>query len=167
MLARCLLLSIVISFINQSLWVTAMGITGTLSSDQLDSFNSQGYLVIESFANPEDIESMMKRMDKLLDDFDYTNVSVFSTKNQVSLSFLSLFFNIILQINKLWCCCFCFVSAKGYWWLLLPECWEYFFFLRRYNFIIIFSFSFWRLNFWVFDCLVNGTCPVLSFFVPF
>jgi phytanoyl-CoA hydroxylase len=75
-----------------------MGITGTLSSDQLDSFNSQGYLVIESFANPEDIESMMKRMDKLLDDFDYTNVSVFSTKNQVSLSF---FFNIILQINKL------------------------------------------------------------------
>ncbi|PNT33065.1 hypothetical protein POPTR_006G222800v4 [Populus trichocarpa] len=59
-----------------------MGITGTLSSDQFDSFNSQGYLVIESFANPEDIESMMKRMDKLLDDFDYTNVSVFSTKNQ-------------------------------------------------------------------------------------
>lgn len=59
-----------------------MGITGTLSSDQLDSFNSQGYLVIESFANPEDIESMMKRMNKLLDDFDYTNVSVFSTKNQ-------------------------------------------------------------------------------------
>lgn len=59
-----------------------MGITGTLSSDQLDSFNSQGYLVIESFANPEDIESMMKRMDKLLGDFDYTNVSVFSTKNQ-------------------------------------------------------------------------------------
>ncbi|KAJ6698216.1 PHYTANOYL-COA DIOXYGENASE DOMAIN-CONTAINING PROTEIN 1 [Salix purpurea] len=59
-----------------------MGITGTLSSDQLDSFNSQGYLVIESFANPEDIESMMKRMDKLLDDFDYTTVSVFSTKNQ-------------------------------------------------------------------------------------
>jgi len=59
-----------------------MGITGALSSDQLDSFNSQGYLVIESFANPEDIESMMKRMDKLLDDFDYTNVSVFSTKNQ-------------------------------------------------------------------------------------
>ena len=135
MLARCLLLSLVISFINQSLWVTAMGITGTLSSDQLDSFNSQGYLVIESFANPEDIESMMKRMDKLLDDFDYTNVSVFSTKNQVSLSFLSLFFNIILQINKLWCCCFCFVSAKGYWWLLLPECWEYFFFLWRYNFL--------------------------------
>lgn len=59
-----------------------MGITGTLSSDQFDSFNSQGYLVIESFANPEDIESMMKRMDKLLDDFDYTNVSIFSTKNQ-------------------------------------------------------------------------------------
>jgi hypothetical protein len=52
--------------------------------------------VIESFANPEDIESMMKRMDKLLDDFDYTNVSVFSTKNQVSLSFLSLFFFLIL-----------------------------------------------------------------------
>ncbi|CAK7352832.1 unnamed protein product [Dovyalis caffra] len=59
-----------------------MGIAGTLSSDQLEFFNSQGYLVIESFASPEDIDSMRKRMDKLLDDFDYTTVSVFSTKNQ-------------------------------------------------------------------------------------
>ncbi|CAK7352834.1 unnamed protein product [Dovyalis caffra] len=52
-----------------------MGIAGTLSSDQLEFFNSQGYLVIESFASPEDIDSIRKRMDKLLDDFDYTTVS--------------------------------------------------------------------------------------------
>lgn len=65
-----------------------------------------------------------------------TLTSLFSLLRIRFLSLFSLFFfNIILQINKLWCCCFCFVSAKGYWWLLLPECWEYFFFLWRYNFL--------------------------------
>jgi hypothetical protein len=64
-----------------------------------------------------------------------TLTSLFSLLRIRFLSLFSFLFNIILQINKLWCCCFCFVSAKGYWWLLLPECWEYFVFLWRYNFL--------------------------------
>ncbi|KAK2635399.1 hypothetical protein Ddye_030191 [Dipteronia dyeriana] len=60
-----------------------MGIVGNLCSDNLNSFNSQGYLVIESFANNEQIEAMRNRMDQLLQAFDCSsNVSVFSTKNQ-------------------------------------------------------------------------------------
>ncbi|KAK0573927.1 hypothetical protein LWI29_015671 [Acer saccharum] len=60
-----------------------MGLVGNLCSDNLNSFNSQGYLVIESFANNEQIEAMRNRMDQLLHAFDCSsNVSVFSTKNQ-------------------------------------------------------------------------------------
>ncbi|KAL3501886.1 hypothetical protein ACH5RR_036335 [Cinchona calisaya] len=58
-----------------------MGIHGSLTSDQLNFFNSQGYLVMESFSSPEDIESMRKRMDDLLDEFDPSSTStIFSTK---------------------------------------------------------------------------------------
>ncbi|KAL4612578.1 hypothetical protein ACB092_08G209900 [Castanea dentata] len=60
-----------------------MGIIGNLSSDQLDSFNSQGFLVLESFASPEEIDAMMKRMEQLLHEFDCSSTtSIFSTKNQ-------------------------------------------------------------------------------------
>ncbi|VVA39167.1 PREDICTED: phytanoyl-CoA dioxygenase [Prunus dulcis] len=60
-----------------------MGIVGNLSPDQLHSFNSQGYFVIESFASAEDIDAMRKRMDQLLHDFDCSaTASIFSTKNQ-------------------------------------------------------------------------------------
>ncbi|XP_059655389.1 phytanoyl-CoA dioxygenase [Cornus florida] len=60
-----------------------MGIVGNLSSDQLQSFNSQGYLVIESFSSSEEIDAMRKRMDQLLDGFDCSSTaSIFSTKNQ-------------------------------------------------------------------------------------
>ncbi|XP_027098551.1 phytanoyl-CoA dioxygenase-like [Coffea arabica] len=58
-----------------------MGIHGSLSSDQLNIFNTQGYLVMESFSSPEEIESMRKRMDDLLDEFDPSTTStIFSTK---------------------------------------------------------------------------------------
>ncbi|GMY18611.1 phytanoyl-CoA dioxygenase [Fagus crenata] len=64
-----------------------MGIVGNLSSDQLQSFHSQGFLVIESFASPEEIDAMMKRMEQLLDEFDYSSTaSIFSTKNQQKLT---------------------------------------------------------------------------------
>ncbi|OAY29239.1 phytanoyl-CoA dioxygenase [Manihot esculenta] len=64
-----------------------MGITGNLTSDQLQSFNSQGYLVLESFASPEEIDTMTKRMERLLDDFDCSSTaSIFSTKNQQKLT---------------------------------------------------------------------------------
>ncbi|CAL0313585.1 unnamed protein product [Lupinus luteus] len=60
-----------------------MGIVGNLSPDQLQFFNSQGYLVIESFASKDEIEAMMKRMQQLLNDFDPSSTaSIFSTKNQ-------------------------------------------------------------------------------------
>ncbi|KAG4908919.1 hypothetical protein AAZX31_20G016100 [Glycine max] len=56
---------------------------GILSPEQLQFFNSQGYLVIESFACSDEIESMMKRMEQLVDDFDPSSTaSIFSTKNQ-------------------------------------------------------------------------------------
>jgi len=61
---------------------TAMGISGDLTADQLTFFNSNGYLVVESFASSDEIESMRKRMDQLLQDFDCSSSSVFSTKNQ-------------------------------------------------------------------------------------
>jgi phytanoyl-CoA hydroxylase len=60
-----------------------MGIVGNLSPDQLMSFQSQGYLVLESFTSPEEIHAMRKRMDQLLDEFDCSSTSsIFSTKNQ-------------------------------------------------------------------------------------
>ncbi|KAL5761050.1 hypothetical protein ACOSP7_019547 [Xanthoceras sorbifolium] len=59
-----------------------MGLLGNLSSDSLNSFNSQGYLVIESFADHEEIEAMRNRMVQLLEGFDCSTASVFSTKNQ-------------------------------------------------------------------------------------
>ncbi|XP_057481716.1 phytanoyl-CoA dioxygenase [Actinidia eriantha] len=60
-----------------------MGIAGNLSPHQLQSFQSQGFLVLESFASPEEVDSLRKRMDQLLDEFDFsTTASIFSTKNQ-------------------------------------------------------------------------------------
>ncbi|KAL4583475.1 hypothetical protein LXL04_008048 [Taraxacum kok-saghyz] len=53
------------------------------NSDQLQFFNSQGYLVIESFSSSEEVEALRKRMDQLLDGFDCSSsTSIFSTKNQ-------------------------------------------------------------------------------------
>ncbi|GFS32952.1 phytanoyl-CoA dioxygenase (PhyH) family protein [Actinidia rufa] len=60
-----------------------MGIAGNLSPHQLQSFQSQGFIVLESFASPEEVDSLRKRMDQLLDEFDFsTTASIFSTKNQ-------------------------------------------------------------------------------------
>ncbi|XP_057961593.1 phytanoyl-CoA dioxygenase isoform X4 [Malania oleifera] len=59
-----------------------MGIEGNLSSDQLQSFHSQGYVVIESFANLEEMDAMRERMDQLLNEFDCSAASIFSTRNQ-------------------------------------------------------------------------------------
>ncbi|CAI9095990.1 OLC1v1032043C2 [Oldenlandia corymbosa var. corymbosa] len=58
-----------------------MGVHGNLSSEQLDFFKSQGYLVLESFCSPEEIQSMRNRMADLLDEFDpSTTATIFSTK---------------------------------------------------------------------------------------
>lgn len=63
-----------------------MGIVGNLDSDQLQFFDSQGYLVIESFTSPDEIYAMRKRMEQLLDGFDCSTSSVFSTVNQRKLT---------------------------------------------------------------------------------
>ncbi|KAL8137582.1 hypothetical protein V2J09_003583 [Rumex salicifolius] len=63
-----------------------MAIVGNLTPEQLQSFNSQGFLVLESFASAEEVDSMRKRMDQLLDDFDCSNFVIFSTKDHVCIS---------------------------------------------------------------------------------
>ncbi|XP_051148999.1 phytanoyl-CoA dioxygenase [Andrographis paniculata] len=56
---------------------------GILDSNRLDFFNSNGYLVLDSFAGPDEVQSMRLRMDQLLDQFDCsTRASIFSTTNQ-------------------------------------------------------------------------------------
>ncbi|KAF8117071.1 hypothetical protein N665_0012s0083 [Sinapis alba] len=59
-----------------------MGITGSLTPDQLEFYNSQGYLVMESFASEDEIGALRKRMSELLTQFDCSVSSIFSTKNQ-------------------------------------------------------------------------------------
>ncbi|XP_010916511.1 phytanoyl-CoA dioxygenase isoform X2 [Elaeis guineensis] len=63
-----------------------MGIVGNLSSDQLNFFNSNGYLVLESFSSPEEVKEMRDRMAELLQGFDSSNTSIFSTINQQKLT---------------------------------------------------------------------------------
>ncbi|XP_021896219.1 phytanoyl-CoA dioxygenase [Carica papaya] len=63
-----------------------MGIVGNLRPDQLEFFNSRGYLVVESFASTEQIGALRKRIHHLLDKFDCSTASIFSTKNQQQLT---------------------------------------------------------------------------------
>ncbi|MCV5761968.1 phytanoyl-CoA dioxygenase family protein, partial [Escherichia coli] len=64
-----------------------MGVIGNLDSNQVDFFNSNGYLVLESFSSPDEVQMLRLRMDQLLDDFDCSSrASIFSTKNQVLIS---------------------------------------------------------------------------------
>lgn len=63
-----------------------MGIVGNLNPNQLEFFNSEGYLVLESFASPDEIKSLRLQMEQLLDEFDCSSkASIFSTKNQVKI----------------------------------------------------------------------------------
>ena len=43
-----------------------------------------GYLVLESFASPEEVQRLRSRADELVDSFSPESVSVFSTKSQVT-----------------------------------------------------------------------------------
>ncbi|KAJ3672918.1 hypothetical protein LUZ60_006292 [Juncus effusus] len=59
-----------------------MGIESNLTPDQLEFFNSNGYLVMESFSNEEEVKEMRDHMAELLQGFDFDGVSsVFSTKD--------------------------------------------------------------------------------------
>ncbi|KAL0446775.1 UNVERIFIED_CONTAM: Phytanoyl-CoA dioxygenase [Sesamum latifolium] len=60
-----------------------MGIVGNLNPNQLQFFESEGYLVLESFASPDEIKALRLKMEQLLDQFDCSSrASIFSTKNQ-------------------------------------------------------------------------------------
>ncbi|KAG6534111.1 hypothetical protein ZIOFF_007995 [Zingiber officinale] len=59
-----------------------MGIAGNLTAEQLDFFNVNGYLVVESFSGSEEIKEMRDRMEELLNGFDGSYSSIFSTTNQ-------------------------------------------------------------------------------------
>ncbi|XP_021845847.1 phytanoyl-CoA dioxygenase isoform X2 [Spinacia oleracea] len=58
-----------------------MAYPGSLNPNQLQFFNSQGYLVLDSFVNPDEIKSMRNRMEQLLHDFDSPSSVIFSTKD--------------------------------------------------------------------------------------
>ncbi|KAF3326688.1 Phytanoyl-CoA dioxygenase 1 [Carex littledalei] len=62
-----------------------MGIVGNLSSEQMEFFNSDGYIVIESFTSQEETKEMRDRMAELLQEFDGGSSSVFSTKDHQQL----------------------------------------------------------------------------------
>lgn len=59
-----------------------MGVEQGLTQEQLDFYNSEGYLVIPDYANAEECATLKKRMDELLRDFDPKTISIFSTTNQ-------------------------------------------------------------------------------------
>lgn len=53
-----------------------------LTTEQQNFFKDNGYLVIEDFAREEECNRLIERMGELVDGFDTTSISVFSTKNQ-------------------------------------------------------------------------------------
>ncbi|CAA6664890.1 unnamed protein product [Spirodela intermedia] len=55
-----------------------MCFTGDLSQEELDSFHSNGFLVIESFASAEEVRCMMERMEELLEGFDCSSTNSIS-----------------------------------------------------------------------------------------
>lgn len=59
---------------------------GSLTPEQFDFFKSEGYVVLEEFASPKECKEMMERMKKLLEGFDPSESSVFSSKNQQDLT---------------------------------------------------------------------------------
>eukprot|EP01018_Ginkgo_biloba_P040738 Gb_18164 [translate_table: standard] len=63
-----------------------MGVQGSLTPDQLQFFSSEGYLVIEGFASEGECKGMMNRMEELLETFDPSDASIFSSKNQKELT---------------------------------------------------------------------------------
>ncbi|XP_006651733.1 phytanoyl-CoA dioxygenase 1 [Oryza brachyantha] len=54
---------------------------GSLTDEQLRFFDTNGYLVLESFSSAEDVKGMRDRMAELVDGFDGASANVFSTKD--------------------------------------------------------------------------------------
>ena len=56
--------------------------------------SSAGYLVIKNFTSADQLKDLQSRAVQLIEDFDPEQVSVFSTKNQVSIHSLCLLPNL-------------------------------------------------------------------------
>ncbi|CAM6090754.1 unnamed protein product [Calypogeia fissa] len=54
----------------------------SLTPEQLDFYDANGYLVLENFASEAECKAMIDRMGELVDTFDPNHGSVFSTTNQ-------------------------------------------------------------------------------------
>ena len=114
--------------------------------------------MLESFASPEEIDAMMKRMEQLLHEFDCSSTSIFSTKNQVLYSILINqfhnfeFFFWLYELN----------NSKPFFWVLLfqQQSTDNYFFESAENVsfffegmyvvgLLIFSFCvYWLVAFW-------------------
>lgn len=58
-----------------------MAMEGALSPDQIALFDSEGYLILEDFASKDECNILIHRMGELVDGFDPSNISIFSTKS--------------------------------------------------------------------------------------
>mmetsp|Transcript_26347 Transcript_26347/g.64711 ORF Transcript_26347/g.64711 Transcript_26347/m.64711 type:complete len:311 (+) Transcript_26347:184-1116(+) len=53
-----------------------------LTPEQLTQFHADGFLVLENFASAPEVAAMLARADELVESFDPSTVSIFSTTNQ-------------------------------------------------------------------------------------
>ena len=53
-----------------------------LSSEQVDFYRQNGYLVIENFASAEEIRNLQKEAAQLIEDFDMQQIRIFTTDDQ-------------------------------------------------------------------------------------
>jgi len=54
----------------------------SLTKEQLDSYQKNGYLIINDFANDQDIQSLKQDANRLIDEFDMEQIRIFTTENQ-------------------------------------------------------------------------------------
>mmetsp|Transcript_22856 Transcript_22856/g.40415 ORF Transcript_22856/g.40415 Transcript_22856/m.40415 type:complete len:343 (-) Transcript_22856:302-1330(-) len=58
--------------------------SGNLSSEQIKKFHEDGFLCLPKFSSKEEMNTLKNRIDNLLDDFDPSTISIFSTRNQTT-----------------------------------------------------------------------------------
>lgn len=57
-----------------------------LTAEQVGKYNSDGFLVVEDYADRSAVEALKDRANELLENFDPDSISIFSTKNQSALT---------------------------------------------------------------------------------
>ena len=56
-----------------------------LSQQQVEEFDQNGFLVVKNFANSHQIKSMRDRITQIIDNFDLSQLKVFTTENQTQI----------------------------------------------------------------------------------